>query len=504
MRYSEPGAAPARILLDAEQELRAHEQGLEGDLNAAVEAAGFAVRRRDRTRANGATSSSPTGRRYARRTTLARIVLAQLSASAVGVACSAAGRQTKMRSRLAVCPGPVRLVRPADLDVTQVRPVAAFRDVEAARERPEEWLAFAGRNRGGLVEERRRSLHAVPRTRARARTSSSSARLRACCSSRGDAPVHAAAEIVGVLRAQRQRAGGIEREGRDALAVDADLEDLRLRVDRHTLVQVARERGRDARTRRPAGTCSRCAGRRACRTACPGSRRSCERSSGTRNESIVDERRSRADSEAADLVGRTQISLEQRRRQLQHAADVVESVARVVTGQQARDVDVHGEQVAHGVVVLAAVQAVKRHRAARIRRLCRRAIELARRARPRAPRSLPVAAAGRRRAAASCRSRACGRRAPRSPACAPTSARSRDSSDRSAVRSASSWHSKQYRASVARCSAAISWRDGPQPVTANAMGNSSKTAGFATLVSRGGVTRSTNALAMPSPEKTQR
>ena len=49
---------------------------------------------------------------------------------------------------------------------------------------------------------------------------------------------------------------------------------------------------------------------------------------------MFDERRRRADREPADLVRGREIALEQRRRQLQHAGDVVEAVARVVGRQE--------------------------------------------------------------------------------------------------------------------------------------------------------------------------
>ena len=70
-----------------------------------------------------------------------------------------------------------------------------------------------------------------------------------------------------------------------------------------------------------------------------------------------------ADRQAADLLRRRQIALEQRRRDLQHVGDVVEAVARIVGRQQRRDVDVgdvERQQVAHGVLVFGAVQPVER------------------------------------------------------------------------------------------------------------------------------------------------
>ena len=59
-----------------------------------------------------------------------------------------------------------------------------------------------------------------------------------------------------------------------------------------------------------------------------------------------------------DACGGAQVPLGQRRRQGQSVGVVVEAVRRVVRRQQRR-VDVHREQVAHGVAVLGAVQAVQ-------------------------------------------------------------------------------------------------------------------------------------------------
>jgi hypothetical protein len=89
-----------------------------------------------------------------------------------------------------------------------------------------------------------------------------------------------------------------------------------------------------------------------------------------------DDRRRRADGQAADLVGRGEIALEQRRRQLEHTGDVVEAVARIVAGQQARHVDVDGDEIADGVAILVAIQPVERHGASGVRRVGRRAVEL--------------------------------------------------------------------------------------------------------------------------------
>ena len=67
-----------------------------------------------------------------------------------------------------------------------------------------------------------------------------------------------------------------------------------------------------------------------------------------------------ADRQAADLARGRQILLEQRRRDAQHAGLVVEPVALVVGRQQVGDVHVQVQQVADGIAVLGAVQAVHR------------------------------------------------------------------------------------------------------------------------------------------------
>ena len=83
-----------------------------------------------------------------------------------------------------------------------------------------------------------------------------------------------------------------------------------------------------------------------------------------------------ADRLLADLARRLQIALEQRRRDTEDVADVVEAVARVVWRQQCRDVDVEPEQIANRVVVLGAVEAMERRAATGIGLGVRRLVEL--------------------------------------------------------------------------------------------------------------------------------
>ena len=52
-----------------------------------------------------------------------------------------------------------------------------------------------------------------------------------------------------------------------------------------------------------------------------------------------------ADREAADLAGRAQVALHQRRRERLHVGDVVEAVADRVGRQEGVDVDVDAEQI---------------------------------------------------------------------------------------------------------------------------------------------------------------
>ena len=67
-----------------------------------------------------------------------------------------------------------------------------------------------------------------------------------------------------------------------------------------------------------------------------------------------------AHGQAADLARGRQVLLEQRRRDAQHAGDVVEPVALIVGGQQIGDVDFEVEQVANRVAVFGPVQPMDR------------------------------------------------------------------------------------------------------------------------------------------------
>ena len=167
-----------------------------------------------------------------------------------------------------------------------------------------------------------------------------------------------------------------QREQLDPLAVDADLELLRLRVDRHLFVEIARQlhANRVLRVHR-----ERVADRRAAARAEQLAGQAIVLREIVGDAEIVDgrQRRRRADRRAADLLRRRQIPLHQRRRQLQHARNVVEAVARVVGRKKRRDVDVEIEQVADRVLVFRAVQPVERLGPARIRIQPGAAIELA-------------------------------------------------------------------------------------------------------------------------------
>ena len=117
------------------------------------------------------------------------------------------------------------------------------------------------------------------------------------------------------------------------------------------------------RTRRRAGTCAA----RRCRRACRAAGRRGARPATDRRHAIRRRDRDRCDgsptASAADLRGRRDVALDQRRRDAEHVGDVVEAGRRIVGRQQRADVDVEREQIADGVRVLGAVQPVQRRRA---------------------------------------------------------------------------------------------------------------------------------------------
>ena len=71
-------------------------------------------------------------------------------------------------------------------------------------------------------------------------------------------------------------------------------------------------------------------------------------------------RHGRRHREAAHLARRREVPIHERRRDAEHAGDVVEAVARVVRRQQVVDVHVEGQQVADGVAVLGAAEPMER------------------------------------------------------------------------------------------------------------------------------------------------
>ncbi len=66
-----------------------------------------------------------------------------------------------------------------------------------------------------------------------------------------------------------------------------------------------------------------------------------------------------ADRQRADLARGVHVALEQHGRNAEHVADVVEAVGGVVRRQQRRGIDIERQQIANGVRVLGAVQAVQ-------------------------------------------------------------------------------------------------------------------------------------------------
>ena len=168
-------------------------------------------------------------------------------------------------------------------------------------------------------------------------------------------------------------------------------------------------------------------------------------------EHLADRRRLRiAERQRADPLGRRQVALEQHRRDAQHVGVVVEPAARIVGRQHRRDVDVEREQIAHGVRVLGAIQAMGQRTAGiRIARARRRSSVA--RARRRAP------SRGRRQAAAAPAGGIMPARTFRmtfsqTSACAATFDRSGASSASSPVFSRWLWQVTQYLSMVARLS----------------------------------------------------
>ena len=140
----------------------------------------------------------------------------------------------------------------------------------------------------------------------------------------------------------------------------------------------------------------------------------CDRSCRITNVSLPGATIGIADRQGADLSGRRQIALLQRRRNAQHVGDVVETVGRIVRRQQRGGVHIEREHVMDGVGVFGTVEAME-HRPPRIRRRRRRTVQLAF---EEADELLVggVIRPARRAAAASCRSAAFARPSPTCPA----------------------------------------------------------------------------------------
>jgi hypothetical protein len=66
-----------------------------------------------------------------------------------------------------------------------------------------------------------------------------------------------------------------------------------------------------------------------------------------------------ANGNAADLHSRCGVALDQRRRDAQRIRDVVEALARIISGQERGLVDVEGQQIPNGVRVLGTIQSVE-------------------------------------------------------------------------------------------------------------------------------------------------
>ena len=90
---------------------------------------------------------------------------------------------------------------------------------------------------------------------------------------------------------------------------------------------------------------------------------------------LADRRRLRiANRQRCDALGGAEVTLEQHRRHAEHVGVVVEPAARIVRRQHRGDIDVERQQIANGVGVLGAIEAMGQ-RAARVRIRARRVIE---------------------------------------------------------------------------------------------------------------------------------
>ena len=263
-----------------------------------------------------------------------------------------------------------RIVRTGDLDAAQVGARPLLRDVHAGGVGSQERQAHRLRERSSLLDEgdldvARAGLHRhahfpvavgpIPQLLALPVSASAAApprrrpgRLPSSAALRGGRPRltvgsvrRAGGCIIRVVgsrllgRRRRRRVDAGQREQLDPLAVDAHLELLRLRVDRHLFVEIARQldANRVLRVHRERVVDGRAAAR-------------AEQLAGQAivlgeivgDPEIVDGRKRRrgSDRRAADLLRRRQIPLHQRRRQLQYAGNVVEAVARVVGRKQRR------------------------------------------------------------------------------------------------------------------------------------------------------------------------
>ena len=66
-----------------------------------------------------------------------------------------------------------------------------------------------------------------------------------------------------------------------------------------------------------------------------------------------------ADGEIADAQRGSEIAFQQHRRNLQRRRDIVESEVAAIAGQKFRDVEIHAQQIAHGVGIFGAIETMK-------------------------------------------------------------------------------------------------------------------------------------------------
>ncbi len=247
------GRQAFRVLLDSEQELRRHEQALDGDLNPGIESRGRRTLLEEREqgldigRVDWATIGAPRERREDGPGALEIEVCRRLADEDLLPACK----------RLA---GPARLIGTADLDAQQIGTGPGFGNIDARRVGPEERQSRCLVERGRSADERdddvapsgadrNPGFPALVRPVAGRPLGAAQIDPPLDLTDRRHAAVVTISVGLGVIgcrrRWRRSRPGARQREHRHPLTVDADLELLVLGIGRHAFVEITLQPRRD-------------------------------------------------------------------------------------------------------------------------------------------------------------------------------------------------------------------------------------------------------------------